>query len=99
MQAAHSLERRLFSADEVLRMVEAGILGEDEHVELLEGELVVTPPQGPAHAAVLSDVGERLRQAYGETCHIRSQTPLAGDSHSLPEPDLAVVRGKPRDFM
>jgi Uma2 family endonuclease len=78
-------------------MVEEGILAEDESVELLDGELLVTPPQGPSHAAVVSELGERLRNAYGPSCHVRTQCPLAGASDSLPEPDLAVVRGKPRD--
>jgi len=80
-------------------MVEEGILGEDEPVELLDGELLVTPPQGPSHAAIVSDLGERLRDVYGPRCHVRAQCPLAGAADSLPEPDLAVVHGKARDFV
>jgi Uma2 family endonuclease len=98
MIAAAPLERRRFTAAEVLRMVDAGILAEDEPVELLEGELVVTPPQGPPHAAVVCDLAERLRDVYGPACHVRPQCPLVGAVDSLPEPDLAVVRGKARDY-
>jgi Uma2 family endonuclease len=99
VQIAETLERRRFSATEVLRMVEEGILGHDEPVELIEGELVKTPPQGPSHSAVVSDLQERLRELYRPGCHVRSQCPLAGAADSLPEPDLAVVRGKPRDYV
>jgi Uma2 family endonuclease len=99
VQIAETLERRRFSAAEVLRMVEDGILGEDEPVELLEGDLVVTPPQGPRHSAVVSELDERLRATYRPGYHVRSQCPLGGAADSLPEPDLAVVLGKPRDYL
>ena len=42
-------ETRRFTADEVMRMLELGVLHEDEPVELLEGRLVVVSPQSPAH--------------------------------------------------
>ena len=44
VQTASAPEHRRFSAAEVLRMVEEGILREDEPVELLDGELLLTPP-------------------------------------------------------
>jgi Uma2 family endonuclease len=80
-------------------MVDEGILGEDERVELLDGELLVTPPQGPPHAAVVAELDERLRDIYGPLRHVRAQCPLGGAAESLPEPDLAVVRGRARDFV
>ncbi|MBI2898358.1 MAG: Uma2 family endonuclease [Deltaproteobacteria bacterium] len=97
MNLAGELPRRRFTADEVIRMAEAGILGRDDRVELLEGELVVVPPQGPEHAAETVDLQLRLR-VYEPGAHVRPQLPLAGGSEDLPEPDLAVVRGAPRDY-
>jgi hypothetical protein len=41
--------RRRFTVDEYHRMIEAGILGEDEHVELLEGEILEMSPQSERH--------------------------------------------------
>jgi hypothetical protein len=46
MLAQHEFELRRFTVDETLRMVEAGIIGEDEPVELLDGRLVLVNPQG-----------------------------------------------------
>ena len=43
------LARRLFTVAEYHRMGEAGILGEDERVELIEGEIVQMAPIGPRH--------------------------------------------------
>ena len=92
------LPRRRFTVDEVNQMVEQGILGEDEHVELLEGELVVMSPQGPPHAARVSDLLQKLIHAYQGVAHLRSQAPLEVRPYSLPEPDAAVIRGEPLDY-
>jgi len=47
------LTRRRFSVDEYERMGEAGILGEDDRVELLDGEIVEMTPIGSRHAATV----------------------------------------------
>ena len=95
---ATDFPRRRFTVDEVNRMVEDGILDEDEPVELLDGELVVVSPQGPPHAALLAELHLRLTDAYRGMAHVRAQLPLDARPYSLPEPDLAVVRGLARDF-
>jgi Uma2 family endonuclease len=93
-----SVRRRLFTVDEVNRMAELGILGEDEPLELLDGELVIVSPQNPRHAACLAALTERLVEAYRGVAHVRPQVPLDARPHSLPEPDLAVVKGRPSDY-
>jgi Uma2 family endonuclease len=95
---ASDLPRRRFTVDEVNQMVEQGILGEDEHVELLDGELVVMSPQGPPHASQVAELVHRLTKAYDGKGHVRPQLPLEVPPYSIPEPDLAVVRGDPRDY-
>jgi Uma2 family endonuclease len=78
-------------------LVRAGVLGEDVHVQLVEGEIVEMAPQGPAHVTVIRLVEDRLRAAFGAGFDVRSQGPLALSDVSEPEPDVAVVRGSPRD--
>jgi Uma2 family endonuclease len=92
--------RRLFTVDEVSRMVELGILGEDERVELLDGELLIVSPQSPSHAARLGALALALSDAYRPHAdvHVRQQMPLDARPHSLPEPDLAVVKGNHLDY-
>lgn len=92
--------RRRFSIEDVQHMLSAGILHEDEPVELLEGELIVMSPQGAAHSALLTEIRDLLAGAYrGRPVHIRVQCPLIAGAESLPEPDLAVVRGAPREYL
>ncbi len=98
MSIGSDLERRRFTASEVLRMVEVGIIDPDEHVELLEGELVVVTPQGPPHASRIMALMERLIELYRGVGSLRTQLPLDASPDGLPEPDLAMVRGTASDY-
>jgi Uma2 family endonuclease len=91
-------ETRRFTVDEVLKMVEVGILREDEPLELIGGRLIVVPPQGPEHAVANTDLRDRLLVVYRDLGHVREEKPLRVSDTSLPEPDLAVVRGAVRDY-
>jgi Uma2 family endonuclease len=78
-------------------MIRAGILGEDEHLELIGGRIVVMSPEGPRHAAAIDLCAEALRRAFPSGHTVRVQHPLAVDADDEPEPDVAVVHGAPRD--
>jgi Uma2 family endonuclease len=80
------------------RLVELGILV-GERLELLDGLLAVREPQGSSHAAMVEQIGEALRSAFGVGWHVRLQAPLALDDDSEPEPDVAVVAGEHRDYV
>jgi len=86
------------SVAEYLRMVEEGLIGEDEKVELLEGVIVPMTPSGPRHAAVLSKLQALIQLALGERGVVRGQMPFVIGGRSLPEPDLAVVPGRAGDY-
>ena len=89
---------RRFTADEVQDMVRDGRIGEDEPIQLMAGELVRMAPQGPDHAWIKDFLHDELAVRYAGLGFVRNQVPLHADSSSLPEPDLAVVRGARRDF-
>jgi Uma2 family endonuclease len=90
---------RNFSRQEYEKMIDAGILGEDEHLELVAGRIVEMSPEGPLHAGTIDLCAEALRRAFGPGYTVRVQHPLAVDPDGEPEPDLAVVRGDPRDHL
>ena len=83
--------RRLI-VDEYHKMIEAGILGEDEHVQLVDGFLVQMTPQGRPHAFVIQRLNRLLILALGDDYAVLPQLPLTLGHDSEPEPDLAVVQ-------
>ncbi|HEV8640450.1 MAG TPA: Uma2 family endonuclease [Methylomirabilota bacterium] len=89
---------RRWSRQEYDRLVELGVLHEDEPIELIGGELIVAEPKGSPHATGVSLAAEALRAAFGEGWLVRVQDPVALDDESEPEPDVAVVPGRPRDY-
>jgi Uma2 family endonuclease len=79
-------------------LVDHGLFGEDERIQLLDGELVVLAPQKSPHAGVVESLNERLMPALAGIARVRVQLPLAAGEHSEPEPDIAVVPAdEPRD--
>jgi hypothetical protein len=96
--AEEERKRRRFTAEEVLRMVEAGILAEDDPLELIDGELLEMSPQGPIHRARTVRIRQILEAAFGAGHHVQDHSPIDAGPHSLPEPDVAVVRGAVEDF-
>ena len=85
-------EKRKFTVAEYYRMAEVGILGRDERVELIEGEIIVMAPIGEPHATVV----DRLTLAFAEVSRgrfiVRVQNPLRLDAGTEPQPDLALLR-------
>jgi Uma2 family endonuclease len=83
---------RRLTVEEYHRMIEAGILDEDERLELLEGVIVAMSPQKDRHAWPVELLTRLLVEALGDAYRVRAQLPLSLDANNEPEPDLAVVR-------
>lgn len=89
------VRRYRFTVDEYHRMAEAGVLHEDHRVELLDGGVVVMSPIGDPHAACVNRINRLLGARVGERAIVSVQNPIQLDSHSEPQPDVALLR--PRD--
>lgn len=87
-----------WTTGQYLRLVEEGVLGPDDRVELLEGVIVAVPPSNVSHDGTLGLVSAALFRAVGERAVVRVQLSLVAGHHSLPEPDVAVVPGSARDY-
>jgi Uma2 family endonuclease len=78
-------------------MIDAGILTEDDDVELLEGWIVAKMARKPPHDVGVELVRGALQGQLPARWSIRSQSAITtGDSE--PEPDVSVVRGAPRMY-
>lgn len=88
--------RRLFTVDDYERMIETGILKEDDQVELLDGEIVEMSPIGPSHSSCVNQLTRLLTRVAPEDMRVAVQNPIRLVPRSEPQPDLAVLR--PGDY-
>jgi Uma2 family endonuclease len=89
-RAAEGLERRRFTVAEVEAMVAAGVMDEDERVELIGGELVPMSPKGVQHEVLkgaLVDCWIRLRP---DDCRLIQETTFRLSEDTYLEPDIIV---------
>jgi Uma2 family endonuclease len=86
------LTRHRLNVDDYYRMAEAGILGEDDRVELIDGELIDMAPIGQGHAATVNRLNRALVMAFGDQAIVSVQNPVRLNRFSEPQPDFAVFR-------
>ena len=89
------VERWLFTVDEYERMGEAGILGEDDRVELIAGEIVKMSPIGSHHVFCVNQLTRIVSRQIGDDAILSVQNPIRLGAYAEPQPDLAILR--PRD--
>jgi Uma2 family endonuclease len=71
---------------------------EGKRAMLINGVILEEGPMNPPHAMTLGLVEEVIRTAFGTGWWLRQQLPLMLGQDTDPEPDLAVVPGRPRDY-
>ena len=98
MGQARQPETLRWSLERFDRIIAAGAFREDDHIELIEGELLVMTPQGDDHVVALNLINQRFGRSIpsGFFLYIQSSFPL--NDFSKPEPDLVLVAGQPRDY-
>ena len=89
---SEAVTRRRLTADEFERMAEIGILHEDDHVELLDGELIQMAAMGGPHVACVARLNRRFDRAVGERAIVFVQSSIRLSNYSEPEPDIVLAR-------
>jgi Uma2 family endonuclease len=84
--------RRRFTRAEYHRMGEVGILGEDDRVELIRGEIVEMSPIGRRHRAFVGNLGQLMAVRFSGRAVVWTQNPIVLTDDSEPQPDIAVLR-------
>ena len=72
-------------------MGEAGVLTDDDRVELLDGEIVRMSPIGRPHASTVARLNALFMRRFGDRATIWVQNPIILDRWSEPQPDLCVL--------
>jgi Uma2 family endonuclease len=97
--ATYPIRNRHWTRQEYDELIKSGFFDEDEPIELLGGQLIVAEPKGSPHSTAVALAAEALREAFGPGWLVRVQDPVALDAESEPEPDVAVVPGRARDYL
>jgi Uma2 family endonuclease len=92
-----SISRHRFTADDYHKMAACGILGEDDRVELLDGEIVEMSPIGLRHLSRVDWLAHFLMRALEGRAIVRVQGSIRLDPRSEPQPDLVILKYRP-DF-
>jgi Uma2 family endonuclease len=88
--AAEGFPRRAFTVEDVGRMIDAGVLGEDEKFELIEGEIVMMAAKGIAHERIKSALTVAVVRALPDHLTIGVETTLRLTDTIMLEPDITV---------
>ena len=88
--AAEGLPRRRFTVAEVEAMVAAGVMEEDERVELIGGELVPMSPKGSRHEAIKIVLVDRWIRARPDNCWLAQETTFRLSEDTYLEPDIVI---------
>lgn len=89
---------RRFTVDEYYRMASAGILGEDDRVELLDGQIVTMPPIGSPHGGIVNRLTRLLIRRLGDRAVVAVQNPVRLDVLSEPQPDFGILHARADDY-
>lgn len=83
-----------------MRMLEAGILTEDDPVELIHGQIIEMSPENTPHRATIIKLNRALVEVLdADRYAVQPQSTLPLDQHNVPEPDVAVLRGTADDLL
>ncbi len=81
-----------FTVEDYYRMADAGILGADDWVELLQGEIIEVALIGSHHAGCVRQLSRLFHQQLGGRAIVSVQGPVRLDDLSEPQPDVALLR-------
>jgi Uma2 family endonuclease len=96
--ATYPIRSRRWTRKEYDRLIDLGILHEDEPIELVGGQMIVAEPKSSPHETALGLTADALHRAFGAGWVVREQGPIALDDESEPDPDVMVVPGQIRDY-
>src|SRR5260221_1963575 len=86
-----------FTVEQYHRMIDAGILTENDKVQLIEGFILEMTPVGTPHAYSVDAVQEVVSKLLPPGWKVFVQRPITL-ADSEPEPDVSIVRGTGADY-
>ena len=92
-------QKHPISAEEYLRMGEAGVFAPEARLELIEGEIVEMAPIGSPHLARVNILTRLFVERAGRRAIVSVQNPLVIGDRSVPQPDLALLEPREDEYV
>ncbi len=89
--------KKLFTVDEYYRMAETGILGPEDRVELIDGEIIQMSPIGYRHVTCVNLITDLFTSLFRGRAIVSVKNPLRLSNYTEPEPDIVLLKFQP-DF-
>ena len=89
-ETVETLSRRRWTTAELLALAEAGRLAPDEDFELIHGEVVAMPTEGPVHQDLRGDLTDFLIRGRPEQLRVNAEPQLNLSDSTYVNPDLVV---------
>jgi len=90
-RSAESPPRRSFTVEDIRRMIDAGVIGEEENFELIEGDIVMMQGKSIAHDNIKHALNLALARAVPDDMYVGIEATLQLADNVLVEPDLTVI--------
>jgi Uma2 family endonuclease len=88
--AAEGFPRRAFTVEDISRMIESGVIRDNEKFELIEGEIVMMAAKGVSHERIKSGLIIAVVRALPDHLTVGVETTLRLTNTIMLEPDIAV---------
>lgn len=92
-------QAKRFTLDEYHRLIELGFFDEDDHIELIDGEIIEMVSKGRPHETCLRRLWKELPKLVGDRATLQSQAPVTLPPNSEPEPDFAILQNRADDYL
>ena len=86
------MQKRLLTVQEYHLMGEAGILDEDDRVELIEGEIIEMAAIGTRHASCVNRLARRFSLIPEDMATFAIQNPIQLTERTEPQPDVVLLQ-------
>ena len=87
-----------FTVDEYHKLADAGILEEDDRVELLDGEIILMSPVGYRHAKAVRRLVTTFIRASRDRYEVQGQDPVVVNDYSEPQPDVLLLANEVDEY-
>ena len=90
-RAGDSFPHRAFTVEDIRRMIEAGVIGEEERFELIEGDLVMAASKSVVHDNIKNALLLALARAVPDGLFVGVESTLQLAEDILVDPDLSII--------